>query len=188
MTILHVSASEPIPVPRSGPDELYREAAARFGAALDRLARAWEADPDKRRDLLQDIHLNLWRSFGHFDATTNRDILRRLAKSIRKDGRIILDLWNPEFFKARQGARALKTARGTVREIKRVDGGRLFVELEYPDGAHEQFEWQLFTPEQMTKSANAVGLTLSVSCAGFDTTSFPSPSNPRIQFVLERAG
>jgi DNA-directed RNA polymerase specialized sigma24 family protein len=34
-----------------------------FGPALDRLARAYEADPEKRRDLSQDIHLQLWRSF-----------------------------------------------------------------------------------------------------------------------------
>jgi len=33
---------------------------------LDRLARAYEADPDKRQDLLQEIHLALWRSFEHF--------------------------------------------------------------------------------------------------------------------------
>jgi len=46
-----------------GQDDLYQEAAASYGAALDRLARAYEADPDKRRDLGQEIHLALWRSF-----------------------------------------------------------------------------------------------------------------------------
>jgi RNA polymerase sigma-70 factor, ECF subfamily len=46
-----------------GQDDLYQEAAATYGAALDRLARAYEADPDKRRDLGQEIHLALWRSF-----------------------------------------------------------------------------------------------------------------------------
>ena len=39
-----------------------------YGAALDRLARAYEADPDKRRDLLQDIHLALWLSLEKFEA------------------------------------------------------------------------------------------------------------------------
>ena len=45
-------------------NELYEEAAATYGAALDRLARAYELDPDKRRDLGQEIHLALWRSFA----------------------------------------------------------------------------------------------------------------------------
>jgi RNA polymerase sigma-70 factor (ECF subfamily) len=54
------------PVRDASPDELYEEATATYGAALDRLARAYEADPDNRRDLLQEIHLALWRSFEHF--------------------------------------------------------------------------------------------------------------------------
>jgi RNA polymerase sigma-70 factor (ECF subfamily) len=48
-------------------DELYKEAAASCGAALERLARAYEPDPDKRRDLLQEIHVALWRSLEHFE-------------------------------------------------------------------------------------------------------------------------
>lgn len=48
-------------------DSLYQDAADTYGASLDRLARAYELDPDARRDLLQDIHLHLWRSFGNFD-------------------------------------------------------------------------------------------------------------------------
>jgi RNA polymerase sigma-70 factor, ECF subfamily len=49
-------------------DDLYERAAAEYGAALGRLARGYEADPDKRRDLLQEIHLALWRSFERFRA------------------------------------------------------------------------------------------------------------------------
>ncbi|MEO8661461.1 MAG: sigma-70 family RNA polymerase sigma factor [Bryobacteraceae bacterium] len=49
-------------------DDLYRTAADQFGAALERLARAYETDPDKRRDLTQEIHFQLWRSFQRFDA------------------------------------------------------------------------------------------------------------------------
>jgi RNA polymerase sigma-70 factor (ECF subfamily) len=48
-------------------DQLYREAAETFGAAIERLARGYEADPDKRRDLLQEIHLALWLSLGKFE-------------------------------------------------------------------------------------------------------------------------
>lgn len=48
-------------------DDLYEEAAKTYAAALERLARAYEADSDKRRDLLQEIRLELWRSFDKFD-------------------------------------------------------------------------------------------------------------------------
>ena len=49
-------------------DDRYREAAAAYGAALERLAHAYEADAEYRRDLLQEIHLALWRSFAGWDA------------------------------------------------------------------------------------------------------------------------
>jgi RNA polymerase sigma-70 factor (ECF subfamily) len=48
-------------------DERYLEAAAAYGATLHRLASGYEADSDKRRDLLQEIHLALWRSLASFD-------------------------------------------------------------------------------------------------------------------------
>lgn len=135
-----------------------------------------------------DALIMMGQSFGHFDAETNRDVLRRLAIGIRKRGRIILDLWNTEFFEAHQGERDLKTARGIVREHKRVDDGRLFVQLDYPDRSHEQFEWQLFTPVQMKQLADSVGLVLLISCTDFDMTAHPTTANPRIQFLFERAG
>lgn len=51
----------------AGQGRQYAEAAAAFGPALERLARAYERDPDKRRDLLQEIHVALWRSLARFD-------------------------------------------------------------------------------------------------------------------------
>ncbi len=48
-------------------DALYRQASALCGAALQRLARGYEADPEARRDLLQEIHIELWRSLRLFD-------------------------------------------------------------------------------------------------------------------------
>lgn len=46
---------------------LYKNAVAQFGVALDRLAVGYEADRDKRRDLRQEIHFQLWRSLELFD-------------------------------------------------------------------------------------------------------------------------
>ncbi|HVW85657.1 MAG TPA: sigma-70 family RNA polymerase sigma factor [Bryobacteraceae bacterium] len=59
-TTFHVGGTE-------SQDVLYRDAAEKYGAALERLARAYEADPEKRRDLSQEIHFQLWRSFQRFN-------------------------------------------------------------------------------------------------------------------------
>jgi len=48
-------------------DDLYRQTTETYGSALDRLVRAYELDADKRRDLLQEIHLALWRSLEQFE-------------------------------------------------------------------------------------------------------------------------
>ena len=48
-------------------DELYQTAIRDFSRALDRLAAGYEADPERRHDLRQDIHFQLWRSLEIFD-------------------------------------------------------------------------------------------------------------------------
>jgi RNA polymerase sigma-70 factor (ECF subfamily) len=53
---------------RASQDDLYRDAADNYGSALERLARGYEVDPEKRRDLIQEIHFQLWRSFQRYDA------------------------------------------------------------------------------------------------------------------------
>ena len=47
--------------------ELYERAVTDYGNALKRLTRAYEADAERRRDLLQEIHLALWESLARFD-------------------------------------------------------------------------------------------------------------------------
>jgi RNA polymerase sigma-70 factor, ECF subfamily len=49
-------------------DDLFQDAITGYGAALDRLVRAYEADPDKRRDLSQEVQLAVWRSLERFEA------------------------------------------------------------------------------------------------------------------------
>lgn len=62
---------------------MYREAADGFGDALDRLASAYEANPEERRDLLQDIHVALWRSFSAFDGRCSlRTWVYRVAHNV----------------------------------------------------------------------------------------------------------
>ncbi len=135
-----------------------------------------------------DAAIVMSQSFGYFAPATNRDLLGRLATGVRESGRIILDLWNPEFFAAHQGDRDLKTPNGVVRENKHLERERLLVRLDYPNGAHEEFEWQLFSQAQMKAVAQSVGLELVVACTDLDAATPPDAGKPRIQFVLERVG
>jgi RNA polymerase sigma-70 factor (ECF subfamily) len=81
---------------------LYYEAVDAFEPALARLVRSYERDADKRQDLLQDIHLALWRSFERFDGRCSlRTWTYRVAHNVaaafalwhaRKDGERLVSL------------------------------------------------------------------------------------------------
>ena len=78
-----MSEAGTIPTVKSRQDELYNEAAGSFGPAIERLAHAYEADPDIRRDLVQDIHIALWRSFAAFDGRCSlRTWLYRVSHNV----------------------------------------------------------------------------------------------------------
>ncbi len=62
-----MSAVEFIPTEASKQDALYQEIELNYSAALERLARAYEADRETCRDLLQEIHIALWHSLAGFD-------------------------------------------------------------------------------------------------------------------------
>lgn len=64
-------------------DASYGEAVAQWGAALQRIARAHEADPELRRDLLQEMHVTLWRSFSAYDGRCSlRTWVYRVASNV----------------------------------------------------------------------------------------------------------
>jgi RNA polymerase sigma-70 factor, ECF subfamily len=67
-TIFSVELTNSIASPEHPRDERFSQALREFGAPLQRLAHAYEADPEKRRDLSQEIHLQLWRSLEHYDS------------------------------------------------------------------------------------------------------------------------
>ena len=43
-------------------DQLYIQAQAEHGESMRRLVRGYESDADRQRDLLQEMHIELWRS------------------------------------------------------------------------------------------------------------------------------
>jgi RNA polymerase sigma-70 factor (ECF subfamily) len=64
-------------------DDLDQQATAAYGDVLDRLVRAYELNADRRRDLLQEIHLALWRSFERFEERCSlRTWVYRVAHNI----------------------------------------------------------------------------------------------------------
>lgn len=64
-------------------DAQYFAAARAHGAMIERLARGYEADPELRRDLVQEIHAALWRSFAIYEGQcAARSWVHRIAHNV----------------------------------------------------------------------------------------------------------
>ena len=67
----------------TGRDALFERIAAEYSAPMARLARAHEADPSLQQDLLQDIHVALWRSLSAFNGRCSlRTWVYRVAHNV----------------------------------------------------------------------------------------------------------
>ncbi|MFN9543071.1 MAG: RNA polymerase sigma factor [Alphaproteobacteria bacterium] len=64
-------------------DAWYARMTAEWGAALQRIARTCEADPDRRRDVLQDMHVAIWKSHRLYDGRcSERTWIYRIATNV----------------------------------------------------------------------------------------------------------
>jgi SAM-dependent methyltransferase len=121
----------------------------------------------------------MWASFGWYSDETNAEVFAAMAAKARRV--LVLDVYDPAFFRARQGP---IDNRG-VHEDKRVVGNRLLTTLEYPNGSSDAFEWRLYEPEELKALGAAAGLRLDTVRAGFSET--PSTGDtPRVQYVFRR--
>lgn len=67
-------------------DQLYIQAQSEHGESMRRLVRGYEFDADRQRDLLQEMHIELWRSLKRFDRRCSlRTWVYRVAHNVGAD-------------------------------------------------------------------------------------------------------
>lgn len=135
-----------------GQARLYAEAAEAFGPALGRLAGAYERDPDRRLDLLQEIHVAIWRSLARFDGRCSlRTWIYRVAHNTaisktvrpRASAPAIVGLDDGTASIATTGTeeqtldhrRALERLHGLIRQLRPLDRQVILLYLEQLDAA-----------------------------------------------------
>lgn len=130
-------------------DRLYEEAVATFGSALARLARGYEANADRRRDLLQEIHVALWRSLESFTGQCslrtwvyrvahNRAISLSVRSRDRQSRLLALDAIEPaaaavDVDRAIDAQRALENIHAVMRSFNPIDREVMLLYLEEVD-------------------------------------------------------
>jgi len=133
-----------------------------------------------------DAVLCMWQSFGHFDADANAATLAEMARVLRPNGRLLLDIYHRDFHAARLGERAIERDGVRVRERRSMPDGRLRATLTYEDGSTDVFDWQLYVPDEMAELAERAGLTVELACAEFDEAVPASAISARMQLVFSR--
>ena len=135
----------------------------------------------------------MWQSFGHFDDSGNRAVLADIARTLRPRGRFVLDIYHRHFYARAQGDRYIERYGLRVAERRWMTGTRLWVELQYDYGMGserpvglDEFDWRLYTPEEIITEAAMVGLNPRVWCTDFDESHAPSEQSARMQIVFEK--
>jgi len=113
--------------PAKKQDQLYQAAIAGHGPALERLSRSYEFDPETRSDLLQEIHLALWRSFASFeDQCSLRTWIYRVAHNVgathvdrdrRRRARVFITLEEAETMPGESDPLLLADRRKTIERL-----------------------------------------------------------------------
>lgn len=147
-----------------------------------------ELDMRRLRDLPEtfDAVICMWASFGFFDDATNEDVLAQMAGKTVPGGVIVLDVYDPTWFRAHQGPRVIERNGHRVQEHKRVAGDRLHVTLAYEDGTRDAFEWRLYETEELRALAADAGLVCEAACAGFAVDAEPVGDDARMQLIFRR--
>jgi RNA polymerase sigma-70 factor, ECF subfamily len=131
----------------AGREALFERIATEFSAPMARLARAHEADASLQQDLLQEIHLAVWRSLpAHQGRCSLRTWVFRVAHNVaathllrRKRRRLesltsldelLLEAEGPEPATAIDEQRALEKLTGLIRRLKPIDRQVIVLHLE----------------------------------------------------------
>lgn len=132
-------------------DTLYQQAAADYAAALERLAHSYEAEAEARRDLLQDIHVALWRSLAGFNGlcsmrtwvyrVAHNTAVSHVLRERRRRGQVMVGLEEIEEIAAAtpdgipDRAKRLEELLTMVRTLKPVDRQVILAYLEDMEAA-----------------------------------------------------
>jgi SAM-dependent methyltransferase len=132
--------------------------------------------------------INLWQSFGYFDASTNGAIVKHIASTLRPGGRAIFDLYNRLHMERLPTDDAGERAGVRFHTTRQWNGPRLTVTVEYESGARDTSAWLLYSPQEFAAVCAQAGLDVIVQCAWFSESISPSADHARMQLVVERAG
>jgi SAM-dependent methyltransferase len=131
-----------------------------------------------------DVAVVLWNSFGFLRREDDRETLRGLAGIVRPGGRLLLDLYHPDWLSANPQAGTVHERGATI--DRWVQDGRCFHEIRYPNGSADQIEFNVYRPDEITGMLGEVGFPVDAEMVWWNSEILPGPRFPRYQTVSTR--
>ena len=131
-----------------------------------------------------DVATSYWNSLGFATRADDEALLRALHGTLRPDGRLVLDLYHPEWLAAHQ-LDGVDDPRG-ARVYRWLEDGRSCHRFEYPDGSVDDIRFHVYQPEEMVAMLVRAGFRVDARLVWWREDPPPSAGHARYELVATR--
>lgn len=164
-------------------------------ASVDALHRAHVSTPAGRFVALDakyvgdlpwmfDVAIVLWNSIGFDSRDDDATTLKGLGRILRPGGRLLLDLYHPDWLAAHEQSGAIDE-RGAMID-RWLDDGRSCHRFRYADGSEEDIQFNVYRPDEMAALLHRAGLRPEAYLVWWKSEIAPSAEHARYQVVAVR--
>jgi len=127
-----------------------------------------------------DLCIIMWQSFGYFSDEQNLELLKKINSILRPGGSLFLDVYNSQFMENQVGEKSFDVGGLEVTQTTTLEGGRIKINLSYSNGEKDQFDWQIFSPDELDEFTNEAGFQSVRTFEGFQDSTIEGVK-PRMQ-------
>jgi SAM-dependent methyltransferase len=131
-----------------------------------------------------DAALFMWNSLGFAGRDADLETLAGVTKALRRGGRVVFDLYHPEWLRRNQ--RSGEPDRGASSVRRWMQGSRCFHGIQYQSGRVDDIQFDVYEPEQIRELCLRADLTPITLMVRWNSAVRPSPDEPRYQLICER--
>ena len=131
-----------------------------------------------------DAALVLWNSLAFAGRGGDLETLGGLAAILRPGGKIVFDLYHPEWLRRNEKS-GERDARGPA--VRRwMEDDRCCHEIRYGTGRVDEIRFDVYRPEDLRALCRQAGLTPGIDMVWWNPQSRPSAEAPRYQMIVGR--
>lgn len=131
-----------------------------------------------------DVAVVLWNSIGFGSRADDRDVLGGLARVLRPGGRLLLDLYHPDWLRANVQNGAVDARGATI--DRWLEDGRSCHAIRYADGSVDRIAFNVYDPDEIDRLLRAAGFRVNELLVWWRSDTRPSPEFARYQVVSTR--